>query len=216
MKKSLLSIVLGLATTIAFGQIEQGTKFLGGTFGYSGGGNSQELSGIAGQKDTTVETTYSSFTILPSFGYMFKDNMGAGIRLGIDNRTNKDANDKKITTNITRVGVFGRYYIPVAGDNLFFHTDLGLDFGFGSMKDETQGTTAVEQKISTMEFGLRTGWDYFIGEKWAIELNWGYAGYSSYKYTQDITGGGTSTTTDIGFGLNLDYSTFGIGARWYF
>lgn len=201
MKKILLSIVLGMATTITFGQIEAGTKILGGTFSFYSNNDKTENNGA------TVETPSSSFSIIPSFGYMFKDNMGAGIRLGIDNSSSgKDS--LKVENSMTIVGLFGRYYLEVAGDALFFHTDLVLDLGFGSTK---QGGSTSDR--NTMEVGLRPGWDYFIGDKWAIEMNWGMLGYSSVT-NENSDAKWKNTVTS--FGLSIDYSTFGLGARYYF
>lgn len=216
MKKSFLSIVLGLATTIAFGQIEAGTKILGGTFSFYSNNDKTETTG--GGTTVTSETPSSSFSIVPSFGYMLKDNMGAGIRLGINN-SSSGPDSNKYTMNRTIVGLFGRYYVPVAGDNLFFHTDLVLDFGFGTNKQETKsGGTSVtnEVKVNSTSIGLRPGWDFFVGDKWAIEMNWGWLGYSSTKTKADLGGGVESTNTNSSFGLDIDYTSFGLGARWYF
>ena len=109
-------------------------------------------------------------------------------------------------TGIFNVNLFARYYMPVAGDKLFFHTDFVLGFGSGSNE---QGS--YTQDVSTLAVGLRPGWDYFIGDKWALTLNWGWLGYSSYKVSDD---GGDRTNTS--FGLNVDFSTFGMGASWFF
>lgn len=215
MKKILLSTVFGLAASVVFGQIEAGTKILGGTFSFYS--NNSKTETTAGGSTVTSETPSSSFTIVPSFGYMFAENMGAGIRLGINNASvGPDSN--KNTVNQTIVGLFGRYYIEVAGDLLFFHTDLILDFGFGTDKTESQSggvTTTTETKLSSMAIGLQPGWDFFIGEKWAVELNWGWLGYTSSSRTNEFTGGETKTTNSS-FGLDVDFTSFGAGARWYF
>ena len=99
----------------------------------------------------------------------------------------------------------------MAGDALYFHTDLLLNFGFGS---ETMTDVNGENKadINSMLIGLRPGWDYFIGDKWAIELNWGFLGYNSR--TTDY--GNDNTNTVSGFTLDVDFTTIGLGARWYF
>ena len=66
-----------------------------------------------------------------------------------------------------------------------------------------------------MAIGLQPGWDFFIGEKWAVELNWGWLGYTSSSRTNEFTGGETKTTNSS-FGLDVDFTSFGAGARWYF
>ena len=60
MKKKLLTIILGLASTVAFGQIDAGTKILTGTFSFYSDNDKVEPKG-----GTAVETPSSSFTIAP-------------------------------------------------------------------------------------------------------------------------------------------------------
>ena len=206
MKKSFLSIVLGLATTIAFGQIDAGTKILGGTFSYYSWNHEVEQPDSSGAVASTKYPS-SMITIVPSFMYMFKENMGAGIRVGIRNNSQGEG-DNKIDDNLTIVGLYGRYYMPVAGDNLYFHTDLVIDLGFGSKK---QGKSTTDH--NTMMVGLQPGWDFFVGEKWALEMNWGWLGYSSDKWENTDS---KVTETDTEFGLNFDFTSLSLGARWYF
>ena len=214
MKKTLLSLALGLATTVVFGQIEAGTKILGGTFNYQSESEKLESGGQSADGPKS-----SNLSLIPSFGYMFQDNIGAGLRVGINQYNwSQDVGGQTIEQkmNMTVVGLFGRYYIDVAGDNLYFHTDLVLDFGFGKNEDtdiDINGdlvTTSTD--INTTSIGLRPGWDYFIGDKWAVEMNWGFLGYASRK--EDYGNDNTSTTS--GFQINFDFSQFGLGARWYF
>jgi len=217
MKKKLLTIALGLATTVAIGQIEAGTKFLGGELSFYS--NNDKVEYTTGGITTTTEIPSSSFSLTPSFGYMFADNIGAGVRVGLNNSSIEPNDSNKLTTNLISVGLFGRYYIQVAGDKLFFHTDLIVDLGFGTNKSEAESggtTTTVEQKVNNLAIGLRPGWDYFIGDKWAIELNWGWLGYSSNKLTDDLGGGGEDVTTNTSFGIDFDFTSVGLGARWYF
>ena len=222
MKKTLLSLTMALLATVAFGQIEQGTKFLGGNFSYASG-SSETTSG-----GTTVDGPESSmFEIAPSFGYMVSDNIGVGIRIGFgsetDTETGTDFSDPlnpvdfedEDKTSTTEIGLFGRYYADVAGDNLFFHIDLGLDFGFGTQTNTfTSGGTSTESEVdlNSLRVGLTPGFDYFIGEKWAIEANWGFLGYESNGTEAE---GGFETSAS-GFGIGFDFTDFNIGARWYF
>ena len=221
MKRTLLSLAFGLATTVVFGQIEAGTMILGGELNYSSSSTETTVGGTtADDKDKS-----SNLALIPSFGYMIKDNIGAGLRLGINNSmsetfaNNGDINENE--NNLTVVGLFGRYYMDVAGDALYFHTDLILDFGFGSnththtSTNPITGVTTVNETktdVNTMLIGIRPGWDYFIGDKWAIELNYGFLGFESK--TEGVDSDNEATTT--GFGLNLDFTTLGLGARWYF
>ncbi len=209
MKKILLSLTFGLATTVVFGQIEAGTKILGGEFNYNSSSNETTIGNT-----TTDGPKNSNITVVPSFGYMFQDNIGAGIRIGINNSTTETTDQNGDVTedkdNLTIVGLFGRYYIDVAGDQLYFHTDLILDFGFGS-NEVTQGNTTVTTDLNTMLIGLRPGWDYFIGDKWAVELNWGFLGYESRTWSAEDYEDKTT-----GFGLNFDFTSISMGARWYF
>ena len=215
MKKVLLSLALGFATTIAFAQIEAGTKILGGELSYTSVDNKSEVTNNNTTTTTTVKS--SSMSLIPSFGYMFQDNLGAGLRLGIQNSSSGDetTNAGKDETNITIVGLFGRYYLPVAGDKMFFHADLILDFGFGKDKNtqtDNQGVkTTTEADLNTMAFGIQPGWDFFVGDKWAIEMNWGWLGYTSESRKTSAV-----TNTETEFGLKFDFTSFGLGARWYF
>ncbi|MFT6167699.1 MAG: hypothetical protein ACJASF_002399 [Vicingaceae bacterium] len=223
MKKIILSVSMALMSTVAFSQIETGTKFLGGTFGFSSGSSETSGGGVTADGPST-----SSFQIAPSFGYMVTDNIGAGLRIGINNSsstiTSGNNNELEDKSNITTVGAFGRYYLPVAGDALFFHADLGFDIGFGSNESQSEDfnidpntgntvTTVVtnESDVSTFSVGISPGFDYFVGEKWAIEMNWGFLGYNT-----STTEAGNTEFKSSGIDVNFDFTRIGIGARWYF
>ena len=222
MKKIILSVSMALMSTVAFSQIESGTMFLGGTIGFSSGSAERTIGGTTDDLGST-----SRFQLKPSFGYMLTDNIGAGLRVGIDNMTDTefegaDGLEVEDTENLTTIGLFGRYYLPVAGDKLFFHADLGFDIGFGTNTDESVqpvGTPPEEQvvssetDVSTFDIGLTPGFDYFIGDKWAIEMNWGFLGYGSRTET---FGDPETEVSSSGFNLNVDFTQFGVGARWYF
>ena len=220
MKRAVLSIVLALLFTSVFGQIEQGAMFVGGTFSYS---NSEGETTLNGQSFDGPNIT--SFLIAPSFGYMLTDNIGLGIRGGYDSETltytvvysgggvppaEVEEEDQTIESAI---GLFGRYYIPVAGDQLFFHLDLGFDIGSGTKTSiRTPTRTSTETDLSSLRVGLTPGFDYFVGEKWAIEANWGFLGYESMG-TED-EGGFETSTNEVNVGV--DFTSFTLGARWYF
>ena len=222
MKKTLLSLTMALLATVAFGQIEQGTKFLGGTFGFSSG--SSETT-VAGQTSDGPER--SMFEIAPSFGYMVSDNIGVGLRVGISSMTETETFtdfsdplnpievEEEDQTSETAIGFFGRYYAPVAGDALFFHVDLGVDIGFGTETNTVSPaggpSTETELDLNSLRIGLTPGFDYFLGEKWAIEANWGFLGYTS-RGTETDNFESSSNSLDIG----VDFTAFNVGARWYF
>lgn len=222
MKKIILSVSMALMSTVAFSQIESGTMFLGGSFGFSSGSSENTVG-----PTTTDGPETSSFNLAPSFGYMLTDKIGVGLRIGLNNNSTTQtgvdgggAFEQEDKTNITMVGAFGRYYLPVAGDKLFWHVDLGFDIGFGSNTSTfTQGGTTVEteQDINTLGIGLRPGFDYFVGDKWALEMNWGFIGYDSYTTTTPAENGNPEQeNSNSEFGADFDFTQFGIGARWYF
>ena len=222
MKKVILSISMAIMSTVAFGQIESGTMFLGGSLGFSSGSSETSIAG------TTVDgPETSSFNLAPSFGYMFTDQIGAGLRVGINNNTTTQTGTNQVgeftqedKTSITMIGAFGRYYLPVAGDKWFGHVDLGFDIGFGSNTStfEQAGTTVeTETDINMLGIGLRPGFDYFVGDKWALELNWGFLGYNSTTVTTPASvGNPEEERVETGFGADFDFTQFGVGARWYF
>ena len=212
MKKRFLTIALGLATTVAFGQIEAGTKILGGTFSFYDMENKNETS--FGGQTTTTENPSSTMTFAPSFGYMFKENMGAGIGIEVAN-TSDGPDTNKFETSQFALNLFGRYYMPVAGDNLYFHTDLVIGFLLSGTAKTTSGSNSSENSLGGFQVGLRPGWDYFIGEKWALSLNWGWLGYTSVTSTFDEAGF-KDEDTYTEFGIDFDFSTFALGANWYF
>jgi hypothetical protein len=210
MKKIILSVSMALMSTVAFSQIETGTKFLGGSASFSSSTSERTIGGT-----TSDGPEMSSFQIAPSFGYMVTDNIGAGVRIGINNSTTTAApsDSSESTSSLTTVGLFGRYYAPVAGDKLFFHVDLGFDIGFGTdeNEDSSVGGTTTESDVSSFDLGLRPGFDYFIGEKWAIEMNWGSIGYGTR--TSET---GNFESKSSGLGVDFDFTSIQLGARWYF
>jgi hypothetical protein len=224
MKKFLLSIFLVSFTLIAFGQIEEGTKFISGSFNYSSSTDETTESG-----NTFVHEELSAFSIMPSLGYMLSEKIGIGLRAGFSNtqRTNPDTDgfdqmgnlvsgENERINSTTSIGLFGRYYMPVAGDKLFFRLDLGFDVGFGTTAANftPSGGTMIENDadVSTLNVGINPGFDYFIGEKWALQLNWGRLGYQSR--TEEYDGGAENEVS--GIGAEFDFSSVRLGATWFF
>lgn len=188
MKKLLLAfaLVVGAATVSAQ---EIGSVWVGGSLGVS----------TSKVKDHDRQT---SFNIIPEVGYVLSENLGMGIKLGYGQRYDVDINgatfDGEKAKQVT-VNPFVRYS--------FLKGSIGcllVDTGFGYTHSDIKGE---DKKMNSFEVGFRPGVAINVTEKIAILGHFGFLGYTHDKmgdYKKDS------------FGLNLDMTSFAVGANIYF
>ena len=103
------SVSLGFS---AFAQTEQGSKFVGGTFGIS-------------TASLSNGNNSSTFELSPRFGYFIKDQWAVGSGLGLTVTSNGD------TDVFFSISPFTRYYFPIVENQFFIFGEAGFGLGFG-------------------------------------------------------------------------------------
>jgi hypothetical protein len=171
-------------------QIAMGTKYIGGNVGF----NSSKDKAEGAESET--EWSFS-----PEFGYFFKDNMAAGIALGLNGAK---AGDNK-TSGFNGLVYVRRFWN--ASDK--FHVFGGLNVGYGA-NTITIGSTDSKQNV----FGafLDLGVWYQVSNSWSVAGRFGNLGFASTSNPDDDQDGSSQ------FGLNVDTSTgpFSLGLYYGF
>lgn len=231
MKKLLLSVAVIVATSFA----ANAQLWIGGSvsFGSTNGNDETVINTTSGSSSTSTTTTSldpkeSAFSFAPTVGYMFNDNMGAGLRLSYYMGTQKqeyDGNDDydKLTTSGFTVAPFFRYVILSEGIFSVFG-DLRVSYSNFTDKNEGQQTTGGTTityntdgpKVTAFGVGVYPGVQVKLTEKLSFEshLNIISLGYNSTKQTYEdvdelggITTTTTSTSTDKDFGIGVNSNT---------
>jgi len=215
MKKLFTVAILGLLTTGAFAQTGQGIKVISGTVGLTIYSDKQ--------KDNNNDRVYSDniLTLNPSFGYLLKDNLEAGIVLGYSYRKYESELEGEFSDfrsiskqNTYRFSPYLKKYFPVSA-NVALSTRLAAGVSMGRSKQEsmTDHTSTSKYKSSGYFANIVPGISYFPAEKIGLSASFGELGYS--KMTSDDENG-NSGTTGKSFVLDLSSSTFGIGFSYHF
>ena len=144
MKKTLFTILLGLASSIVCtAQISKGT-ILAGSSSRLGFSNYKPDGGIS----------RTNFNLNVRGGYFVIDNLAVGLDFGL-NRTDQTGR----TDTESGFGVFGRYYIK---GQIF----AGLALGFANSRTDI-GTTTSKSNYNQVK--LEGGYALFLGEAIAVE-----------------------------------------------
>ena len=209
--------------------IKKGTWMLGGTARYSQHLNdSYNLFVI-----NDINSTGYNISLNPRLMYMFKDNMGAGIRFSYDRSmldlANADLSISEISMNakdcyqiqhqFSAHGVF-RSYIPLGNSKrVAMFADLLFGGSYKQGKNFNAGGDAVVgtyfQKYA-LEIAVEPGLVAFLSERLSLEMNVGIFGLS-YSWTDQVRNqviGGHSDSTSAGFMVNL--LSLGVGLSYYF
>lgn len=216
MKKILLSAAFLFGAMASQAQFDQGSIIVTGDLGFSSSSGKVEVSG-GGTSTTTDLPSVTGFNIGVSGGYFIADNLAVGLGIGFGTTSiNDDLGDgdyDKLSTNLTVVAPFVRYYIPYT-DKFAFFGQLDLGFGFGGIKDEFKlggTTTTSESGLSVTNIGISPGFTYFIHDNIGLDMRFGFLGYNSSSTT--IEGGGTTnklTNSTLGLDLGLNSLMFGL------
>lgn len=157
-------------------QITSGTKYLGGSLGFSSSKDKSD--------DAEALTKWS---LSPEFGYFVKDNMSVGASIGLNGSTFGD---------VDGFGFSGLVYVRKfwnASDK--FHIFGGLNVGYGS---STVSAGNIDSKENTFSAFLDLGIWYNISDKWSVAGRLGTLGFASISNPDDDKDGSND------FGLNVD------------
>ena len=209
--------------------VDKGTWLLGGTVRYSQHINDNySLLVINGINSNGYRVSAN-----PKLMYMFKDNMGAGIRFSYDRSMldleSADLSISEITMNAKdcyqiqhKYNAYAVYraYIPF-GNSKRVAMFADLLFG-GSYKQGKTFNAGGEYVVGTygqkyaLELAVEPGLVAFLSERLAVELNVGIFGVS-YGWNDQLRNqviGGHSDSTSAGFMVNL--LSLGVGLSYYF
>ncbi|MFI3239437.1 MAG: hypothetical protein R3Y22_02455 [Bacteroidales bacterium] len=173
--------------------------------------------------------TYS-YKVTPMLCYIFKDNLGAGGRVGysrgltrLDNVTvalDPDMildvdNFYLLSHNISTMGIF-RNYISLGSQKRFgLYNEVQLEYSFGQSKIASgagEAFTGTFQETHSVGLALSPGIVMFLNNELAFEISVGVLGFG-YTYTKQINNQiyvAESNMTSANFKINLLSIGFGI------
>jgi outer membrane protein len=183
--KKIFFVIVFVTTVVTMGkaQFSSGTFLIGGTTSLSMNFDT-EKSKSGSTTSTDGKTT--SFSLEPSAGYFFMDNLAVGAGITLSTSTFKaDGSGNKFNQTSTLLTPFARYYF-----NKFYAQGA---FQFGSQKSEiTSGSTTTSSKDAITGWSLAGGYALFLNESVALEPQVGYrsiANKDKDSDDKDITSG---------------------------
>jgi hypothetical protein len=170
-------------------QITKGTKYLGGSLGF----NSYKDKSDGAEAET-------AWSVSPEFGYFFKDNMSAGILIGVTGRKQGD-----FTSNGFSSEIYVRKFWNASEK---FHIFGGLNVGYGSI---SASNGSFDSKSNFFSAFIDLGIWYNISDKWSVAGRFGILGFLNTSNPDDDQDGSTEfgfnvSTTNAPFSLGLYYS----------
>lgn len=171
------------AVTAGLAQFNQGNFLVGGSSNL-GIGFDTEKSKSNGSTSTDGKTT--SFSLMPSAGYFFMDNLAVGAGVGLSTSTFKlDGSDYKSNSSAITLSPFARYYF----DKIYVQGA----FQFGRQKSKvSSGGSSETDKEGISGWSLAGGYALMLNESVALEPQVGYQsiGYKDKDTdNKDITSG---------------------------
>jgi hypothetical protein len=185
-KLFILTIIALLASGITVkAQTEKGKWFVAGS-------NRLELN-VGGQKDKidgdideSSKQSYFDFDFQPRAGYMFIDNLAAGLFMDVDIYSSKfkDGNGYEVKGATFILGPFARYYIHVC-DKLIPFAEAQVGFGIDNYKDTyNSGSDWSKYNETVFSYRIGGGATYFFNEMVGLDAFLGF-NHESYKHKGD-------------------------------
>ena len=209
--------------------LKKGTWMAGGTARYA-----QHINdGFNFLLINNINSAGYSVSLSPKVMYMFKDNMGAGLKFAYET-SNLDLSSAELSAagitmeakdcyqiqNEYSVHGFYRTYIPLAGAKriaMFADLMIGGIIGrgkvFNTVDDSIVGTY---QKSYALEIRVDPGIIAFLTERIALELNVGIFGVSQRWANQIHNQIDNGTFDSISAGFMINPLSIGIGMSYYF
>lgn len=209
--------------------VGKGTWIAGGTARYSQHLNDEyDFLVIGGINSEGFDLSAS-----PKVLYMFKDNMGLGMRvsygrsmldltsadLALSDISMSASDCYQIQHKISAHALY-RAYIPIAGSRriaMFADVMLGGSYKEGIAYNAASGTAVgTFRQVRDVEFAVDPGIAAFLSDRLSLEVNVGMFGFG-YSWSDQIhnqVGYGSSNSANAGFMMNL--LSLGVGLSYYF
>lgn len=168
-----------------------------------GGGSSLTMSFMKAKIDFNGESQDAgkslSMNFAPIVGYLFTNNLAAGIELPLSLESYTGEDDDKETITSIAIAPFVRYYFGTSNVKPFLHGGIGI----GSVKSKSEGEGSVTATAGLTVWQLGGGCAMFVNENISVDLGLSYGSASknldedSFDYKQISSGLGA----DIGFVL---------------
>ncbi len=198
MKKIFLLLLVPICSWAQFGA---GNKFIGGTMSLSNQNNSN--SGYSRPNLT------QSFSFNPSFGFLVKENLAIGIRLGYSKSSN-DYNGSSVQSDNFGGGFFVRRYFSLS-EKFVFAIDGGINYSKYNLKTPIAQPNGViyylSSEYNSIGMTVTPTFIYFPSTHWGIEAALGSLSYYHNDYTS------SNYTSNV---FNLNYGSFSLGFAYYF
>lgn len=208
--KRIFTLAVMLLSVGAFAQTEQGSKYLGGSIGFSSTGGETDNG-----TTTTDNPTRSNFNVSPTFGYFVADDLAVGVMFNYSGtKVNDDVNDTKSTNNTFGLSLFGKKYKSIV-ENFYVFGQVNVGFASGKSETENNGTTVEGPKRSSIFLGVAPGVEYFFSPKVSMSCSVGALSFASNSEKQDF-GGTEVKDKESTFDLNLNLASVNFGFYYFF
>lgn len=168
-----------------------------------GGGSALNMSFMSDKIDFDGDlqdggkTSNISFT--PIIGYLFTNNLAAGIELPFAIQSYKDENDDKESITTMAIAPFVRYYFGASNVKPFLHGGIGI----GNTKYKTDENGSESETVGLSVWQVGGGVAMFVNENISVDLGLSY-GSSTQKFDEgafDYKETSSGIGADIGFVL---------------
>jgi hypothetical protein len=226
MNKSLsYSVCLSLLFLVSFNsqaQFSKGTKQVGGNLKFYQTSMENDYALPTSFARTATYTT-REISVLPRMGVFVTNKFSTGASVGFLNNYTKSKSvtvqnefEQKMTSNLLRVQVFGRYHLKITDQLMLFGEGLAnMCFGKGKT---TIGTNDYSEKLLGFGLGVKPGLILMLNEKLGLETSIGFLGYQQETRKPidrpELPIGDTNTQRD--YGLSLALATLDFGMQYYF
>lgn len=215
--KKLLFVTFLAISTLAFSQVEKGSKLVGVGFGKLSYTNSDSKTSYS-NTPTVYNSDGNSFSISanPNVAWFVKDNLAVGGGVSVSfyssksnssNTTSSTTSESKSTQPSFYVGPFARYYFGGSSKGMPF-AQINVQYGVygGTSKSTTSGGSSSETKTKPKgdwNAGGFFGYEHFVGKYLGIY------GSIGFNYGKSKTLYEYRPSTGSGYDYTSEYS------RWY-
>ena len=226
MKKLYFLAMFLFASTVSYGQIQQGKVMLGGSFNFKSGKTpikqTFSFTNSSGYESYELNTQAksNSFSFSPKLAYFINENLSLGLSTGLSINTNEirfsadsflGGTKFKTKTLSISFGPNARYY-------KMFNERFGM-YGQAHLlytknrtkiereeKRENRDNTSLESTSEDYNLGFSPGLVYFLSEKFALEASFGQLGY---QWTNEVGAGDEPVTEEFIFDVSTSSLRFG-------
>jgi|WetSurMetagenome_2_1015567.scaffolds.fasta_scaffold00256_28 outer membrane protein len=200
--------ILMMACSALMAQPKPNSFFAGGNFSFYTGKDKSKDGGTS-----TVNDTYTNFSVYPKVGYFLSDKFAVGAQIGGSINVSKQPNSYN-NTKSTRTGFsfepFARYYVVNQKFGIFGEASMG--FGLGTTKYTYDYLPTEKTTYQAFSLGVSPGIYYSLSDHLMLESKVGWLGFTSET---DKNEDGSSDINNE-FGLNLNPSSISLGFTWVF